>query len=75
MLIGQRATETVRFPRVRDRQQGEIGMDEAPTMSWKTFTIRLIEALRWPAAFVAAVVILREPFTQLVQWITGGGLA
>ena len=29
-------------------------------MNWKTFTIRLIEALRWPLAFLAAIYILRE---------------
>ena len=30
------------------------------TMGWKTFIVRLIEALRWPAAFIAAIYILRE---------------
>jgi hypothetical protein len=48
-------------------------MIEPATMSWKAFTIRLIEALRWPAAFIAAVVILKLPLTQLVSYLTHGG--
>ena len=39
-------------------------------MSWKQFTIRLIEALRWPAALVAIVWILREQLSALLHAIS-----
>jgi hypothetical protein len=41
-------------------------MEVSNEIGWKQFAIRLIEALRWPAAFVAAVVILREPLGRLI---------
>lgn len=50
----------------------EDGMNGAGSMDWKRFTIRLIEALRWPAAFIAVAVIFREPLTQFVSAISQG---
>lgn len=40
-------------------------------MDGKEFTVRLIDVLRWPAAFVAAVVILKEPLSALLRAMTG----
>ena len=39
-------------------------------MDWKSFTVRIIEVLRWPAAFIAVAVIFRAPLTALVVAIT-----
>lgn len=50
----------------------ENGMDDLRAMDWKRFTIRLIEALRWPAAFIAVAVIFREPLTQLLSAVSKG---
>ncbi|WP_425228657.1 hypothetical protein [Sphingomonas sp.] len=47
-------------------------MDEATQMNWKTFTIRLIEALRWPVAFVATCFIFREPVTRFLHALIPG---
>ncbi|HEX8446065.1 MAG TPA: hypothetical protein VF649_05570 [Sphingomonas sp.] len=41
-------------------------MNEPKNMDWREFTVRIIEALRWPAAFIAVIVILREPIHALV---------
>lgn len=46
-------------------------LDRPRGMDGKEFTVRLIDVLRWPAAFVAAVVILEEPLTALLRAITG----
>lgn len=48
--------------RIDDRPQG---------MNGKEFTVRLIDVLRWPAAFVAAVLILKQPLAGLLHAITG----
>lgn len=46
-------------------------MDGVTTdIGWKQFTIRVIEALRWPAAAVAIAIILREPLTRLLNGLT-----
>jgi hypothetical protein len=50
----------------------ENGVGDTGPMDWKRFTIRLIEALRWPAAFIAVAVIFREPLTQFVAAISNG---
>jgi hypothetical protein len=42
-------------------------MEVSNEIGWKQFAIRLIEALRWPAAFVAAIVILREPLGAFIN--------
>ena len=39
-------------------------------MDWKTLTVRLIEALRWPVAALVAVWLLREPIGRLIGAIT-----
>ena len=36
------------------------------TMSWRSFTVRLIEALRWPFAFVVIFYLLRLPISELI---------
>jgi hypothetical protein len=41
-------------------------MEANNEIGWKQFSIRLIEALRWPVAFVAMVVILREPLSAMI---------
>ena len=41
-------------------------------IGWRSFTIRLIEAVRWPAAFVIVVYLLREPIGRFVDAITHG---
>lgn len=48
-------------------------MDETPQMNWKAFIVRLIEALRWPAAFVAACLIFREPLTRILNALVHSG--
>lgn len=44
-------------------------MEDTGQMDWKRFTIRLIEALRWPAAFIAVAVIFREPLGAFLMSI------
>jgi len=46
-------------------------LEDIGQMDWKRFTIRLIEALRWPAAFIAVAVIFREPVTAFITAISG----
>jgi hypothetical protein len=46
-------------------------VEERQGMNWKQFTIGMVEALRWPAAFIAIAVILREPLTGLLHQFTG----
>lgn len=48
-------------------------MDDTPQMNWKSFTIRLIEALRWPAVFVAVCLIFREPLTRILSALVSAG--
>lgn len=48
------------------RNGGRRVLDDVGQMDWKRFTIRLIEALRWPAAFIAVAVIFREPVTAFM---------
>lgn len=45
-------------------------MIDRPQMDWREFTVRIVEALRWPAAFIAIFVILREPIIALVRTVT-----
>lgn len=52
-----------------DQIDGRI--DRPQGMNGKEFTVRLIDVLRWPAAFVAAVLILKEPLAGLLRAITG----
>lgn len=42
------------------------------TMDWKQFSIRLIEALRWPAAFALIVWLLREPIGVVMHAMAQG---
>lgn len=39
-------------------------------MDWKQFSVRIIEALRWPAAVIAIAIIFREPLTHLFNALT-----
>lgn len=48
-------------------------MDDTRQMNWKAFTVRLIEALRWPAAFVAVCWIFREPLTRILNALVHSG--
>ena len=48
---------------------GRRVLDDVGQMDWKRFTIRLIEALRWPAAFIAVAIIFREPVTAFMTAI------
>jgi len=45
-------------------------MIDRPQMDWREFTVRIVEALRWPTAFIAVFVILREPISALVRTLT-----
>lgn len=45
---------------------GRRVLDNVGQMDRKRFTIRLIEALRWPAAFIAVALIFREPVTTFI---------
>jgi hypothetical protein len=47
-------------------------MIERPKMDWREFTVRIVEALRWPAAFIAIFVILREPINQFIAALVHG---
>lgn len=40
-------------------------------MDWKAFTVRMIEVLRWPAAFVVVFFLLRGPIGQFVSALAG----
>ena len=39
----------------------------ADAMNWKTFFVRLVEALRWPIAFIIAIYILREGLSNVLD--------
>lgn len=39
-------------------------------MDWKTLIVRLIEALRWPAAAVLGLWLLREPISRILAAVT-----
>lgn len=45
-------------------------MEERQGMNWKQFTIGMVQALRWPAAFIAIAIIFREPASRLLQHFT-----
>lgn len=47
-------------------------MNDVSGMNWKSFTIRLIEALRWPLALVAICFIFREPITRFLTAVLPG---
>ena len=47
-------------------------MRDANDLGWKAFTIRLIEVLRWPAAWAIIVYLLREPLASLIHRLLGG---
>lgn len=44
----------------------ENDVNEYASMDWKVFTIRAIDALRWPAAFAFAFFLVREPIGRLI---------
>ncbi len=48
----------------------ELSDGRVAVMSWKAFTIRLIEFVRWPAALVAVAWIFREPLTTILHKLT-----
>jgi hypothetical protein len=41
-------------------------------MDWKQFSIRLIEALRWPVALALIIWFLREPLAVLITAVAKG---
>jgi hypothetical protein len=41
-------------------------------MDWKQFSIRLIEALRWPVAMALIVWFLREPIAVFINAVARG---
>ncbi|WP_375401991.1 hypothetical protein [uncultured Sphingomonas sp.] len=45
-------------------------MDDRRGMDGKQFVVSMIDVLRWPIAFVAAVLILREPLSAFLRAVT-----
>jgi len=39
-------------------------------MDWKTFIANIISSTAWPAAFVIVVVILKQPITKILSYLT-----
>ena len=55
---------------MRTDMTGEDRAGAPRGMDGKQFTVSLIDVLRWPVAFVAAVVILTAPLTAFIRAVT-----
>jgi hypothetical protein len=45
----------------------EASETRAEDIGWRQFAIRIVDLLRWPAAFLIVVFSLRGPVTSLVE--------
>ena len=40
-------------------------------MDWKTYTLSLVDSLAWPAVLVVAIIVLRNPISNLIRTLRG----
>lgn len=45
-------------------------VNEIRVMDWKQFVASLVASLRWPVAFIIIIMLLREPFTAMLNALT-----
>ncbi|HEX8485491.1 hypothetical protein [Sphingomonas sp.] len=53
-----------------DREFGRNGGSRTKDIGWKQFSVSIFDLVRWPAAFVIVMAILREPLSTLINSVS-----